>query len=152
MFWVLDQLGIERPRVLTTKQPEDCRNMLKDRKSCTFQEGCTWKSAASWWVFQRCGPCHNAPCCMTFSCASKVGVDTALVFSRLPGSYRVWTWNSKCIQKLQWTLMSKNKTRWNPRTRMPTRMLTNRDNTYLSHFQQTHLWDTLSSRTGVTLL
>ena len=44
------------------------------------------------------------------------------------------------------------KTRWSPRTRMPTRMLTNRDNTYLSHFQQTHLWDTLNSHTEVTLL
>ena len=46
----------------------------------------------------------------------------------------------------------KEKTRWSPRTRMPTHMLTNRDNTYLSHFQQTHLWDALNSHTEVTLL
>ena len=32
------------------------------------------------------------------------------------------------------TQKSHNKTRWSPRTRMPTRMLKNRKNTYLSHF------------------
>ena len=51
-----------------------------------------------------------------------------------------------------WSKGTFKKTRWSPRTRMPTRMLTNIDNTYLSHFQQTHLWDTLTSHTVVTLL
>ena len=37
---------------------------------------------------------------------------------------------SKTIKHLYYTV----KTRWNPRTRMPTRMLKNRNNTYLSHF------------------
>ena len=46
------------------------------------------------------------------------------------------------------------KRRWSPRTRMPTRMLSNRDNTYLSYFfPRTHLWDTLTWHdTEVTLL
>ena len=45
----------------------------------------------------------------------------------------------------------KFKTRWSPRTRMPTRMLKNRNNTY-NIFQRTHLWDTLTWHTEVTLL
>ena len=44
------------------------------------------------------------------------------------------------------------KTRWSPRTQTPTCMLTNRDNTYLSHFQLTHLWDALSSHTEAALV
>ena len=46
----------------------------------------------------------------------------------------------------------KKKTRWNPRTRMPTRMLRT-DKIFICHiFQRTHLWDTLSWHTEVTLL
>ena len=44
-----------------------------------------------------------------------------------------------------------DETRWSTRTRMPTRMLTNKNNTYLSHFQQTHLWDTLAWHYCATL-
>ena len=83
---------------------------------------------------------------------------------------KVWTWGKKFtmniptidapmfegtttnINNKKNTIDPPFKTRWSPRTRMPTRMLTNRDNTYLSRFQQTHLWDTLSSHTEVTLL
>ena len=45
------------------------------------------------------------------------------------------------------------KTRWSPRTRMPTRMLRNKDLILICHnFQQTHLWNTLTWHTEVTLL
>ena len=53
------------------------------------------------------------------------------------------------------------KTRWNPRTRMPTRILRNRGNTYLSHFPTnplvghldlTHWGDTLVGHSCLTLL
>ena len=62
------------------------------------------------------------------------------------------------------------KTRWNPRTRMPTHMLKNRNDTYLSHFPanplcgtpgrdrlrwhscRTPLLDTIAQRSGKTLL
>ena len=53
------------------------------------------------------------------------------------------------------------KTRWSPRTRMPTRMLRNRDNTYLSHFPAnplvrhldlTHRGDTLVGHPCLTLM
>ena len=56
---------------------------------------------------------------------------------------------------------SKKKTRWSPRTRMPTRMLRNRDNTYLSHIPTsplvghpdlTHWGDTLVGHPCLTLL
>ena len=61
---------------------------------------------------------------------------------------------SRSFLWLWWMMLNvkRNKTRWSPRTRMPTRMLTNRDNTYLSHLQQIHLWDTLNSHTEATLL
>ena len=57
---------------------------------------------------------------------------------------------------IQW-----NKTRWSPRTRMPTRMLRNRDSTNLSHFPAnplvghpdlTHWGDTLVGHPCLTLL
>ena len=53
------------------------------------------------------------------------------------------------------------KTRWSPRTRMPTRMLRNRDDTYFSHFpanplvrhpELTHWGDTLVGHLCLTLL
>ena len=53
------------------------------------------------------------------------------------------------------------KTRWNPRTRMPTRMLRNKDDTYFSHFpanplvrhpELTHWGDTLVRHPWLTLL
>ena len=47
----------------------------------------------------------------------------------------------------------KKKTRWSPRTRMPTRMLRNTDLILMCHnFQRTHLWNTLTWHTEVTLL
>ena len=87
-------------------------------------------------------------------------LDTRQVLSRcaavlhlqLVGAQRK---TSQKLKKEKWSMNfwhHYTKTRWSPRTRMPTRMLTNRDSTYLSHFQQTHLWDTLSSYTEVTLL
>ena len=57
--------------------------------------------------------------------------------------------------------LATEKTRWNPRTRMPTRMLRNRDNTYLSHIPTsplvghpdlTHWGDTLVGHPCLTLL
>ena len=45
------------------------------------------------------------------------------------------------------------KTRWSPRTRMPTRMSRKRDLILTCHnFQRTHLWNTLTWHTEVTLL
>ena len=53
---------------------------------------------------------------------------------------------SEIINKLK-------KTRWSPRTRMPTRMLRNKGLILICHnFQRTHLWNTLIWHTEVTLL
>ena len=60
-----------------------------------------------------------------------------------------------------WNTTDIMQTRWSPRTRMPTRMLSNRDDTYLSHFPAnplvghpdlTHWGDTLVGHPCLTLL
>ena len=62
-------------------------------------------------------------------------------------------WTSRNDPEMWVEQWNKLKTRWSPRTRMPTRMLRNKDLILICHnFQRTHLWNTLIWHTEVTLL
>ena len=83
------------------------------------------------WVFRRRSSKH-----------SKNGTQSPWSISTCTDGFK----SNKLIQVAE-------KTRWNPRTRMPTRMLRNRETILISHiFERTHLWDTLSWHTEATLL